>query len=71
MKRDKICCIKANSGLIDQFNAIVARDTHRYVFNGRVEYDCLHSKRCRGKFSIADLFEKALQHFISENNFKS
>jgi len=67
IKRDKTCSIKVNSKLLEQFQAIVDRDTRCYRFNNKINYDCLFSKRGIGKYTLADFVEEALKEFIEKN----
>ena len=71
-KRDLTKSVKVNSVLLKQFNDIVESKTRRWDWCGRIRYDCVFSGGglCSGKYSIADLLEKALIEFIDLNSIQ-
>lgn len=71
-KRDLTKSVKVNSDLVKKFDEIVESKTRRWNWCGRTHYDCIFSGQglSSGKYTIADLLEKALLEFINENSIQ-
>lgn len=71
-KRDLTKSVKVNSSLLKQFEDIVESKTRRWDWCGRTHYDCVFSGQgiSSGKYTIADLLEKALLEFIDANSIQ-
>ena len=70
MYRNVTKSVKVNKDLLEKFEKIVDDNTRRWEYAGRVHYDCKFSGSgfYSGKFTVADLLEKALEQFIKENS---
>ena len=71
-KRDLTKSVKVNSTLLKKFEDIVESKTRRWDWCGRTHYDCVFSGQglSSGKYTIADLLEKALIEFIDTNSIQ-
>ena len=71
-KRDLTKSVKVNSTLLKEFENIVESKTRRWDWCGRTHYDCVFSGQgsSSGKYTIADLLEKALREFIDANSIQ-
>ena len=73
MYRNVTKSVKVNSDLLEKFEKIVNERTTRIDYNGRVHYYSQLNKNgiygsIHGKFTMADLLERALKQFIEENS---